>query len=149
MNRSDAMKLMWQDPKYRKRMFLAHKGKKPSNLDELIAYSKSPEGRKKASERNKGRTPWNKGKGKFESKGYTVLSLTNQREHRAVMEEAVGRPLKKGEVVHHWDEDKKNNNLNNLALFRHQSAHLRLHWFARRNKVPVSLIKFNQNWLMN
>jgi len=39
----------------------AHKGNTPTNLNELIAFQKSKEGRKIASKRLKGRTPWNKG----------------------------------------------------------------------------------------
>lgn len=37
-------------------------------------------------------------------------------EHRLVMSEKIGRPLKKDEVVHHIDGNRFNNNLNNLAL---------------------------------
>lgn len=146
---SEKLKLRWQDPEYRKKMSLAHKGKKPKNLEALIALSRSPEGRKASSERNKGRKAWNKGKGKFDARGYTVLSATNQREHRAVMEKHIGRKLKKQEVVHHCDEDKKNNKLDNLNIFRHQSAHLRLHWFARRHNISMKSLKFNQSWLIN
>ncbi len=37
-------------------------------------------------------------------------------EHRLVMEEKLGRELKLGEVVHHIDGDKQNNDPDNLAL---------------------------------
>jgi hypothetical protein len=43
--------------------------------------------------------------------GYRTL-----REHLFVMENYLKRGLKKGEVVHHIDGDKKNNKLNNLYL---------------------------------
>jgi len=36
--------------------------------------------------------------------------------HRAVMELHLGRYLKKGEEVHHKDENPKNNNISNLLL---------------------------------
>lgn len=38
------------------------------------------------------------------------------REHIIVMENHIGRKLKKGEVVHHIDGDKHNNNISNLDL---------------------------------
>ena len=34
--------------------------------------------------------------------------------HRIVMEKKLGRPLKKGEVIHHIDGDNQNNNIDNL-----------------------------------
>ena len=37
-------------------------------------------------------------------------------EHRYVMSEKIGRPLKKDEVVHHKDGDKLNNKIENLEL---------------------------------
>lgn len=36
--------------------------------------------------------------------------------HRAIMETKLGRPLIKGEIVHHLDGDKQNNNPDNLIL---------------------------------
>lgn len=37
-------------------------------------------------------------------------------EHRVVMARHLGRPLRRGETVHHIDGDKQNNNINNLQL---------------------------------
>ena len=56
-----ARKGSWSKPKYREHMSKAHKGNIPSNMEQLIAYRKSDEGRKLVSERLKGSTPWNKG----------------------------------------------------------------------------------------
>ena len=47
-------------------------------------------------------------------------------EHRYVMSEHLGRPLTKEEVVHHKDENKTNNSIENLQLMSH-SEHTRLH----------------------
>lgn len=52
-------------------------------------------------------------------------------EHIFVMEKHLGRYLKKGEVVHHIDRNKVNNNISNLMLFPTHSAHMK---YERRNK---------------
>lgn len=47
--------------------------------------------------------------------------------HRLVAAEKLGRPLRKGEVVHHKDEFKRNNDPNNLHVFESQAEHARHH----------------------
>ncbi len=47
--------------------------------------------------------------------------------HRIVAEEILGRPLKKGEVVHHIDENKLNNAPSNIQIFASQAEHARHH----------------------
>jgi len=47
------------------------------------------------------------------------------------MERHLGRFLKKGEVVHHKNDDTGDNRLENLELFENQAAHARFH--KRRN----------------
>ena len=42
------------------------------------------------------------------------------------MEEILGRPLRKGEIVHHKDGNKLNNHPDNLELMA-QSEHIRRH----------------------
>jgi len=49
------------------------------------------------------------------------------REHILVMEEAIGRQLKKEEIVHHIDEDKGNNYIGNLILFANGTMHKKFH----------------------
>jgi hypothetical protein len=56
------------------------------------------------------------------ARGYVVRS--QRLEHRIVMEEKLGRPLRKGEVVHHIDGDKANNDPSNLILFPSNSEHM-------------------------
>ena len=55
-------------------------------------------------------------------------------EHVLVMEKHLRRLLKKKEVVHHIDEDKLNNNIKNLKLFKNKEEHLKFHAKKRRKK---------------
>ena len=48
------------------------------------------------------------------------------KEHRLLMEQQIGRPLKRREHVHHRDGDRGNNDPANLALLS-DTEHLRLH----------------------
>lgn len=48
-------------------------------------------------------------------------------EHVLVAESKIGRPLLDGEVVHHIDRDKLNNDPDNLQVLPSQSAHAKLH----------------------
>lgn len=52
-------------------------------------------------------------------------------QHRFVKEQELGRFLTSQEVVHHEDENKKNNDSKNLVL-KSVSGHMRDHGFARR-----------------
>jgi hypothetical protein len=47
-------------------------------------------------------------------------------EHRVVMEQHIGRPLLKTEVVHHVDRNPSNNHIDNLELFSSHEEHLRI-----------------------
>ena len=64
--------------------------------------------------------------------GKTYTKLYGMHEHRVVAENQLGRPLKKGEVVHHVDGDCRNNNPDNLLVLPSQKEHAALH--ARLNK---------------
>lgn len=89
--------------------------------------------------------------GETNRSGYTYSWTTNgyKAAHRIALEKLVGRDLFEREVVHHNDEDKKNNDLSNLTLFRHKSAHNRLHKFALRHGLRTAELSFSQNWLTN
>lgn len=63
--------------------------------------------------------------GKGDGKSYT--KVFGRHEHRVVAEQILGRPLKKGEVVHHIDENKRNNNPDNLRVFASQAEHAAHH----------------------
>lgn len=48
-------------------------------------------------------------------------------EHILVIEESLGRKLKLGEVVHHEDRNKRNNDAANLSVFKTNTDHSRFH----------------------
>ncbi len=52
--------------------------------------------------------------------------------HRAIVERFINRKLKKEEVVHHIDENKKNNKIENLMLFPTQKEHMQFHCKVRQ-----------------
>jgi len=101
-----------------------------------------------------GSIPWNKGsrmpKGYAESRiaegnpnwkggrkiegGYVAVKMYDNRysqnyikEHRLIMEKHLGRYLKSEEIVHHINENKIDNRLENLMLFSNVVEHLKWH----------------------
>jgi len=52
-------------------------------------------------------------------------------EHRLVMGEKMGRPLKPTDIVHHINEDTLDNRVENLRVFESPSDHLKAHGRAR------------------
>jgi hypothetical protein len=56
-------------------------------------------------------------------------------EHRLVMERFLGRFLDPSEVVHHIDEDRKHNAIENLMLFPSSAEHLHHHATVRKEGV--------------
>lgn len=78
----------------------------------------------------------------YRNGGYTHI-----REHQYVMEMHLGRALVPGEVVHHIDGNKTNNNLDNLYLTSVQE-HNKLHAESESiifALVKQGLVKFNRN----
>ena len=67
--------------------------------------------------------------------GKTYTKLFSRHEHRVVAEQMLGRPLKPGEVVHHIDENKRNNNPKNLMVFSSQAEHAAFHAKAEESEV--------------
>lgn len=67
--------------------------------------------------------------------GKTYTKRHGRHEHRIVAEQILGRPLKPGEVVHHIDRNKRNNDSSNLMIFKNQAAHAAWHKTHDREEV--------------
>ena len=69
------------------------------------------------------------GEGTINYAGYIAVSVgkSKKMQHVIVMEQHLGHPLKKGNVVHHIDGDTTNNDISNLQLFQNQSEHRLFH----------------------
>ncbi len=70
---------------------------------------------------NNGDAIRNRGSGNWYRKVHGV------HEHRTVAEKKIGRKLRSGEIVHHKDHDKRNNDPKNLEVMT-QAEHARLHF---------------------
>lgn len=65
-----------------------------------------------------------------QSKSY--VKFFGVHEHRVVAEQMLGRPLRKGEIVHHVDRNKRNNVPENLMIFNNQAEHAA--WHAKHDR---------------
>ncbi len=70
-----------------------------------------------------------KGLGCIRKDGYKITCEkgVNTLEHRSVYEKYHGVKIREFEVVHHIDDNPLNNSIENLMLFKNQSAHLSFH----------------------
>jgi hypothetical protein len=68
--------------------------------------------------------------------GYRKIRVkeTYIQEHRVNMEKSIGRELKKTEVVHHINEDKEDNKIENLFLFKSNKDHAYYHKMKNNGK---------------
>jgi len=63
----------------------------------------------------------------IDSNGYRRFSNSGKSVARWSASKKLGRPLKDGEVVHHKDRNKKNNDPSNLHVFPNQATHDGIH----------------------
>lgn len=57
----------------------------------------------------------------------SYAKLYGRHAHRVVAEQMLGRPLRKGEVIHHMDRNRRNNAPENLMVFASQAEHAKWH----------------------
>jgi hypothetical protein len=62
-----------------------------------------------------------------DKRGYIRFKDGAKLVHRVVAEQKLGRRLRPGEVVHHKDRDKTNNDPDNLWVYKSQADHNRAH----------------------
>lgn len=86
-----------------------------------------------------------KGKDNFRTDRRRKASLDGRRVTYAkyLIEKHLNRFLKKTEIPHHINLDHTDDRLENLFLFRHQSAHKRWHHFIARHDLPGTVLKSN------
>ncbi len=71
----------------------------------------------------------------------------NVREHIAVMEDYLGRPLPGGSIVHHCNRQRHDNRIENLLLMRNEDDHLALHRAMESN--DQKLVEAYEKWSLN
>lgn len=84
-------------------------------------------------------SPWYMSSG-YKTRTLTFMdgSTTTVYEHRLLMEKALGRKLRSGEVVHHIDGNPSNNSLNNLEILSNRE-HAKHHAAQKSQEAQLEL----------
>jgi hypothetical protein len=72
--------------------------------------------------------------------GRTYIKFRKRHLHRVVAEQKLGRALLPGEIVHHIDGNRRNNDPDNLAVMT-QAEHMRAHGMGIPGQAPAWLRK--------
>ena len=68
-------------------------------------------------------------------------------EHRAVVEDFIKRGLERPECIHHIDGNKKNNNIDNLMLFKNHAQHMKFHSKIKQFGFTTPILKqIKERW---
>lgn len=84
-------------------------------------------------------------KGRYLENGYVQLNINGRKisEHKFIAERTLGRPLKKGEIVHHVNGIKHDNRHSNLLICSvsyHSALHQRMSEFYMQEHFPRPLV---------
>jgi hypothetical protein len=107
----------------------------PEHKEALFAAARSEEALRRLKERTpRGERHWRRKGGRIiDHDGYVQVAADSGyvREHRRLMEEWIGRPLSSEECVHHRNDVRDDNRLENLWLFPDNASHKAWHRLER------------------
>jgi hypothetical protein len=72
--------------------------------------------------------------------GNAYVKENQRHQHRVVAEQLLQRALVPGEIVHHEDRNRKNNDPSNLIVFKNQSDHIHHHNWCMKRPIPCECI---------
>jgi hypothetical protein len=107
-------------------VFTPYRGRGEAKFCSKSCIGKSPEGLLRAA--NIGRASASRRGDMMRDRGglRTYRKRDGQHEHRIIAAQTLGRPLQKGEIVHHIDGNKRNNLPENLSVMT-QGQHMKEH----------------------